>query len=223
MQVRLVAITSPVLLELSKMTPEEYIVYIARISNPSNQLNIDTAPKLINYCVNHGHWSIFDQVDFTVEIETTRGIAPQILRHWSARFQEFSLRYAEAMGYEEPEMRYQGERNRQGGEKVVDESEITKEVKDFVDSAFEFYEKLLAKGVSKESARFILPLCTKTKLYMKNTVRSWLTYMNQRLHKDTQKEHRLICEEIKKIFIKEFPVISESFNNFQNAFNEKFM
>jgi thymidylate synthase (FAD) len=230
MNVRLISITQPIAEETKGMTPEEYIVYIARVSSP-NQLKNETATRLIRYCVDHGHYSIFEQVDFTVEIITSRAISPQILRHRSACFQEFSQRYAIVSEFEPIELRMQGEKNRQGGEEIYSGPKSTPDAKIDYDVAIDgliadcdiLYQNMVKNGISKETARMILPLCCTTKLYMKNNVRNWLAYLNQRLHKDTQKEHRLIAEEIKNIFIEQFPNISSCFDNFALAKEEHFM
>ncbi len=222
MRVELVSITKPVKADLLSMTAEEYITYIARISNPSNQLNTDTAPKLLKYCITNGHWSIFEMVDFTVEIQTSRGIAPQILRHRSASFQEYSLRYAVATEFEDIELRLQG-KNKQGGAEIVENDDFSKLMDEHCSKSKELYNKLLDGGVSHETARMILPMCTTTRLYMKNNIRNWLAYLNQRLHEHAQKEHRLIAEGIRDIFIQQFPIISSCFDNFENAYYEKFM
>ena len=226
MKVELISITKPVKPGLSDLTPQQLIIYIARVSNPSNQLNMLTGPKLLRYCVDHGHWSIFEQVEFTVEITTSRAIAAQILRHRSASFQEYSQRYAEVQAFEDIELRYQGINNKQGSQEVCSEDDIGDmqyDIKCAIDQCNTIYQNLLKRGVSRETARFILPLNTTTVLYMKNNVRNWLAYLNQRLHKDCQKEHRLIAEQIRDIFIEQFPEISECFDNFENAYNEKFM
>lgn len=222
-QVKLVAITKPIIEEFKDMTAEELLVAIARVSNPSNQTNTLTAPKLIRYCAENGHWSVFDMVEFTVEIVTSLAIAPQILRHRSACFQQFSLRYAEAENFEPIELRLQGVKNKQGSQEVYDDPETAAEVAKHVESTHALYKKLIGKGISRETARMVLPTCTQTCLYMKNTVRNFLAWMNVRLHNHTQKEHRLIAEGVRDIFLKEFPIVSEAFDNFKNAYNEKFM
>ena len=228
MKVELVSMTKPIKEEIKDFSPEEYLIYIARVSNPSNQLNTETAPGLVKYCLGHGHYSIFDMVDLTFGIETSRVIAAQLIRHKSAYWlpmdvQEFSQRYSQVNEFEQVELRKQATKNRQSSEEVEMSNDLKDLVNQHIESSKELYNYLLENEVSKETARMILPLCTKTRLYAKNSVRNWLAFLNQRLHKDTQKEHRLIAEEVKGVFIKEFPVISSCFDNFQNAYEEKFM
>lgn len=223
MKVELVSITKPVKADLLHLSAEEYLVYIARVSNPSNQLNTETAPKLLKYCADNGHWSVFDVVDFTVEIETSLAIAPQILRHRSAYFQQFSLRYAQATNFEPVELRLQGIKNKQGSQELLNDNDIDLEVQNHIYNSEKLYQKLISKGVSRETARFVLPTCTQTLMYAKNSIRNWLAYLNVRLHNHAQKEHRLLAEQIRDIMIKEFPHTSEAFDNFKNAYNEKFM
>lgn len=212
MNVKLVSTTKPNIEGLNKA--EDIIVYCARVSNPSNQLNIDTGAKLLNYCVKHGHWSIFEQVDMTVEIKTSRAIAAQILRHKTFSFQEFSQRYAEVQEFEDIELRMQGKTNRQVGDEVVNpelDNELASSlIEQHVEASKTLYNRLIECGVAKECARMVLPLNVQTTLYMKGNIRSWIHYLQLRTKEDTQKEHRLIAEEIKKIFINEFPVISNA-------------
>ena len=213
MKVQLISITKPLIKTKEGdrfLTPEELIVYAARVSNPNNQLNIETAPKLLNYCIKNKHWSIFEQSDFTVEIKTSRGIAAQILRHKSASFQEFSQRYAEVTEFEPVFLRMQGKTNRQVGEEEIDDLELSKLIAGHISLSKELYDKLVKRGIAKECARFILPLNTQTTLYMKNNVRNWIHYLDVRCSEHTQKEHRLIANEIKKIFIENFPNISKA-------------
>lgn len=233
MSVQLVSITQPRLEK--EMTPEEFIVYIARVSNPSNQLNTETAPKLINYLIKHKHWSPFEFVDLTVQITTRRSIAAQILRHRSFSFQEFSQRYSAATNVQGIDIRKQAEKNRQSSsdsfDPVLSESIITnyktsgqikasEAVSNYLEASMRLYSELINAGVAREVARDILPLATETTLYMKGSLRSWLTYLNVRLHNTTQKEHRDIAVEIKNIIIKNFPTISASLNNFDSFENE---
>jgi thymidylate synthase (FAD) len=194
-------------------SPEELIVYIARVSNPSNQLNLETSAKLLGYCIEHKHWSPFEMVDMCVEIETSRAIAAQILRHRSFNFQEFSQRYAKvgADAFVTYPARRQAEKNRQAS---VDDLDVpTKEwfveqQQRIYDQAYEVYEEALRAGVAKECARFVLPLNTKTRLYMKGSVRSWIHYLQVRTAADVQPEHRDIALGIQKIFVKNFPAIA---------------
>lgn len=226
MNVKLISVTRPV---VDLNTPEELITFCARVSNPSNQYNMETAPKLLKYCIINGHWSIFEMADMTVEIETSRAIATQILRHKSFSFQEYSQRYSKVLKFEPVELRKQGETNRQSSEEVInplilDSGFYAKDcVKHILKTSEIAYNNFLSMGVSKETARMILPLCTSTTLYMKGNIRSWLTYFNQRLNKHTQKEHRIVAEAIRDIFIKEFPIISEAFDNFKTAYEEHFI
>lgn len=188
-------------------TAEDLIVYAARVSNPANQENTNTGPKLLAYCMTNGHWSVFEQASFTVEIKTSRAIAAQILRHRSFTFQEFSQRYAVVEEMEPVELRRQGTKNRQGGEEIMDDPHLIKSVEQATKQSMSIYKSLIDQGVSKESARMILPLTVQTTLYMNGTVRSWIHYLRQRLDMHAQKEHRLIAEEIKKIFNTQFPNI----------------
>lgn len=211
MNVSLVSITQPLIKAadgLRNLTPEELIVYCARVSNPLNQLNTETAPKLINYCIKNSHWSIFEMVDFTVEIQTSRAIAAQILRHKSASFQEFSQRYSSVTEIEPFELRKQGATNRQVGDELVILPELEERIRKHIEEGKELYEAAIKEGVARESARFVLPQAAQTTLYMKNNVRNWIFYTKVRETSHTQKEHRLIAEEIKKIFVRNFPNIS---------------
>lgn len=200
---KLIAVTSPV---DGHMTPEESIVYMARVSSPNQRT--EDADKLLTYLVKHGHWSPFDMVDMTVEIETSRAIMAQVLRHSSFRFQEFSQRYAEAknLDFSDLEIRLKHEAgNRQGS---GESSSLLSEHAIFeAGKAAAEYEWLLDCGVAPESARMVLPLCTPTRAYMKGSVRSWMTYFWQRCNPHAQKEHRELAELIFDIFCLQFPVI----------------
>jgi thymidylate synthase (FAD) len=179
------------------LSPEEFIVYIARVSNPSNQLNTETAPRLLNYLIKHKHWSPFEHVHITFEIKTSRALAAQILRHRSFTFQEFSQRYSEVTMLEDIEWRLQGKTNRQVGDEEVNlEKCIGIRIKNLFKKILEEYDNLIKNGIAKECARMILPLCTSTTIYMTGSLRSWIHYMDIRMKKDTQKEHRIIAEEI---------------------------
>tara|TARA_Y100001937_G_C7119250_1_gene331748 strand:+ start:199 stop:831 length:633 start_codon:yes stop_codon:yes gene_type:complete len=195
---------------------EKLIGYIARVSNPKNQDN-PNVEGLLRYCIKHGHWSIFEQASMTIEIETTRGIAAQILRHRSFTFQEFSQRYANtnllADGIEVPDLRSQDHKNRQNSiddihyeKKIILKSKIAHHFKE----AMSLYNELIEEGVAKECARFVLPLATPTRLYMTGTIRSWIHYLQLRGGHGTQQEHMEIAHAIEEIFIKEFPVISDA-------------
>ncbi len=211
MNAKLISISKPLVEGIT--TAEELISYCARVSNPSNQLNVETAPKLLKYLINHKHFSPYEMVSFTVEISTSRAIAAQILRHRSFSFQEFSQRYAHTTGLQNIEWRLQGKTNRQVGEELFEiSSELQEDISNIQNKSIELYETLVKTGVAKECARMILPLNTSTTLYMTGTVRSWMHYLELRTKEDTQKEHRNIAEQIKKIFIKEFPATSCALN-----------
>lgn len=209
--IKLVSITRPNIEGLK--TAEDLISYCARVSNPSNQMNTETAPRLLKYLITHKHFSPYEMVNMCIEIKTSRAIAAQILRHRSFSFQEFSQRYSQSTSFEDIEWRLQGKTNRQVGDEDVD---LSPELKDEVDTTLatckELYDKLIDKGLAKECARMVLPLTTSTTLYMTGNIRSWLFYLELRTKEDTQKEHRIIAEEIKKIFIKEFPATSCALN-----------
>jgi thymidylate synthase (FAD) len=193
---------------------EEIIAYCARVSNPSNQNNHETAPRLLQYCVKHQHWSVFETANMCVEIETTRSVAAQILRHRSFSFQEFSQRYAEVqLRPELPEMRRQDLKNRQNS--VDDLSlETLQECDEVLGKAlvtsYRAYERLLELGVAKECAREVLPLCTPTKLYMNGTIRSWIHYCQLRCANGTQKEHQIIAREAYKLLEEHLPNVCVS-------------
>ena len=219
MSVRLVSFTEPTSLmegdfngNFKIISPEELIVYIARVSNPSNQMNMETAPKLINYLIKHKHWSPFEFVDVTFEIVTRRSIAAQILRHKSFSFQEFSQRYSTATEVQPIELRKQGKTNRQSSEEPIPDFMLERDVEQHFANSKMLYEKLIKAGVSRETARDVLPLSTETTMYMKGSVRSWIHYLELRCSPDTQKEHRQIADGIKSIFVNQFPNISEALN-----------
>ena len=197
-------------------TSEDFIVYCARVSNPQNQFNTETNEKLINYCIKHQHWSIFEQAFCTIEVVTSRAIAAQILRHRSFTFQEFSQRYATATELEQYELRKQGKTNRQVGEEIYDTSFSTGDVELGIElgqlkhNALRLYEKMISKGIARESARMILPLQTQTTLYMSGSVRSFIHYIDLRSKQDTQKEHRDIAISMKRIFVQTFPTIAKA-------------
>jgi thymidylate synthase (FAD) len=208
MSVKLISITSPQIEGLE--TPEDLISYCARVSNPSNQLNTETSPRLLSYCIKHGHWSIFEMVDMCVEIKTSRAIAAQILRHRSFSFQEFSQRYSQVTEIEPIQLRKQAEKNRQSSEEVIDDVVLNNVVQYSIKQSLQTYEKLIQQGVAKEQARMVLPLATQSTLYMKGSVRSWVHFLQLRTKEDTQKEHRDIAFEIQKLFIKQFPNVSQA-------------
>lgn len=210
--VKLVSLTQP-LVEGIK-TAEELIVYTARVSNPNNQLNIETAPKLIKYLIDNKHYSPLEQADLGIEIETSRGIAPQILRHWSFSFQEFSQRYAEVQEHVVYPARRQDKKNRQNS--VDDMADDDKKWFEWAQNAvwnysYKLYKDALSRSIAKEQARFLLPLNTKTKIYMKGNLRDWIFYLLLRSENGTQREHAEIAQAIiKEIFIPNFPMISEA-------------
>jgi thymidylate synthase (FAD) len=214
MRVNLISYTTPSAdLQLKGIkTAEDLIVHNARVSNPKNQFNSETGDKLIKYCVNHGHWSIFEQAMLTVEIETSRAIAAQIIRHRSFTFQEFSQRYATIQGFEKIELRKQSESNRQSSTDIITDLETEKIVQNAINYSYNTYKQLLDSGVAREVARMVLPLSTTTNMYMTGTCRSFIHYIDLRTKQDTQKEHRLIAEEIKEIFKSQFPLTAASLN-----------
>jgi len=214
MKVKLVSLTKSFIAE-KDLTPEELIVYIARVSNPSNQLNTESSEKLINYLIKHAHWSPFEMVDMCVEIVTSRGIAPQILRHRSFSFQEFSQRYAKVNAIEPIELRYKGDTNRQSSSEAIDSEDsiyFNEKLEKLFTLSQEIYNEMLDADIAKECARFVLPLASETTLFMKGGIRNWIHYLQIRCDEHTQLEHRLIAEEIKKIFIQHFPSISKALN-----------
>jgi thymidylate synthase (FAD) len=214
MQVKLVSVTQS-LVEEKVMTAEELIIYIARVSNPSNQLNTETSDKLINYLIKNKHWSPFEHASFTVDILTSRAIAAQILRHRSFTFQEFSQRYAEATDFEPVQLRRQAEKNRQSStEEFNPEIEPDTKAADIVANVVRTcdlaYKELLSAGVAKECARMVLPLTTQTRIFMTGSVRSWIHYLEQRCSHHTQLEHRQIALQILEIFRFNFPNITKA-------------
>lgn len=208
MNVKLVSITKSLVSE-KEMTAEELIVYIARVSNPSNQLNTETSENLIEYLIRHKHWSPFEMVDMTVEVVTSRAIAQQIIRHKSLSVQEFSQRYSEVLGVESVELRKKAKTNRQSSEEEIDSQDLYEKVYWHLSNATMLYEELIQQGVAKECARMILPLACETKIYLKGNVRSWIHYFQVRLHETTQLEHRLVAKTIYGIFSQKFPIISK--------------
>ena len=215
MQVNLIAATKgagKLIAELGREpNGEEVTGYITRVSNPNNQLNMETVPKLLAYCIKHKHWSPFEHASMTVEIETSRAIAAQILRHRSFTFQEFSQRYSAVNEFELYPARRQDLKNKQNS--IDDMSEEDKKwfeqaQFDMAGQAMNLYNEALKRGIAKEQARFLLPLSTRTRIYMTGTLRSWIHYIELRANKDTQLEHREIAEECKKIFNEQFPDIA---------------
>lgn len=213
MDVELVSITQPVgkIVERGIKTADDLVAYIARVSNPSNQLNTLTAPRLIKYLTKHKHWSPFEMTHMGVEIKTSRAIAAQILRHRSFSFQEFSQRYSKVNKLEDIEWRLQGKTNRQVGDKPVElDKQLENSISLHLDNSFMLYDELLKEGVAKECARNILPLTTETTMYMTGSFRSWIHYIDLRTCEDTQKEHRDIALKCKEIFVNTFPKTGEA-------------
>ena len=204
--------------KLVTVTPkaEETMGYVARVSNPKNQDNPKVA-GLLSYCIKHGHWSVFEQAHLTVEIETTRGLAAQILRHRSFTYQEFSQRYADSSMLSKviplPELSRKDDKNRQNSIDDLDPFVVQdfdlKMQRHFVEG-MKLYKEMLDAGVAKECARFVLPLATPTKLYMTGSVRSWIHYINLRSAHGTQKEHMQIAENCRAIFNEQFPIVAEA-------------
>ena len=202
---------------LVSVTPdaEKTIGYVARVSNPNNQDN-PKVDKLLAYCIKHGHWSIFEQAHMTLEINTTRGIAAQILRHRSFTFQEFSQRYADTNLLEQPEvpeLRRQDTKNRQNSIDDIAETEkayLQGRISQYFKEGMDLYNDLLSKGIAKECARFVLPLATPTRIYMTGSARSWMHYIQLRTANGTQKEHMDIANLCRDHFICNFPTISKA-------------
>ena len=207
MQVKLVSVTPDA---------EKHMGYVARVSNPSNQNNPKVA-GLLSYCIKHQHWSVFEQAFMTLEIETTRGLAAQILRHRSFTYQEFSQRYADSSMLAEQipmiDLRRQDTKNRQNSIDDVDpftKQEFEIQIQRHFASSMDLYQTMLDKGIAKECARFVLPLAVPTRLYMTGSVRSWIHYIELRSANGTQKEHMDIANECKCIFAGQFPVVAEA-------------
>jgi len=208
--------TEPV--KLVSVTPdaEQTMAYIARVSNPKNQDNEKYA-GLLRYCIKHNHWSVFEQSTMTLEISTNRAIAAQILRHRSFTFQEFSQRYADSSLLGDkiplPELRRQDDKNRQNSIDDLDPFEVQKlelQMQTLFDSSMALYQQMLGRGVAKECARMVLPLCTPTKIYMTGSCRSWIHYIDLRSAHGTQKEHMDIANACRKVFMEQFPEVSEA-------------
>ena len=204
--------------QLISVTPdaEKHIAYCARVSNPSNQGN-DSFEGLIKYCIKHKHWSIFEQAYLTIELETTRAIAAQVLRHRSFTFQEFSQRYADSSLLGKtislPDLRRQDTKNRQNSTDDLDpfvRQNLELQMQTLFDSSMALYQQMLASGVAKECARMVLPLAVPTRMYMSGSVRSWVHYIELRTANGTQKEHMDLANECKTIFAEQFPVIAKA-------------
>ena len=190
--------------------------YVARVSNPNNQENPKVA-GLLKYCIKHNHWSVFEQAHMTLEIETTRGIAAQILRHRSFTYQEFSQRYADSsmLAKKIPmfDLRRQDTKNRQNSIDDIDpftKQEFEIQIQRHMDAAMDLYEVMLKHDIAKECARFILPLAVPTKIYMTGSVRSWIHYIELRSANGTQKEHMDIALDAKRVFAEQFPICAEA-------------
>ena len=205
-------------IKLISVTPEaeKHMAYVARVSNPQNQDNEKFA-GLLRYCIKHGHWSVFEQAFMTLEINTTRGLAAQILRHRSFTYQEFSQRYQDVSHIREdiplPELRNQDTKNRQNSIDDVDSKVVDKfngKMRKHFDASIDLYKEMLHDGIAKECARFVLPLATPTRLYMTGSVRSWIHYIELRSAHGTQKEHMDLVENVRSIFKEQFPTVSEA-------------
>ncbi len=196
---------------------EKSMAYIARVSNPKNQDNNDFT-KLIGYCIRNEHWSVFEQAYMTLQIETNRGIAAQILRHRSFTFQEFSQRYADSTQLGEipiPNLRRQDDKNRQNSISDLSDNiinQFNQKIEKIFNLNKQLYEEMLDAGIAKECARFVLPLATPTRIYMTGSCRSWIHYINLRTGHGTQKEHMDIAQECKKIFSKQYPIVASALN-----------
>ena len=195
---------------------EKHMAYCARVSNPNNQDNENYA-GLLRYCIKHQHWSIFEQAFMTLEINTTRGLAAQILRHRSFTFQEFSQRYADTNLLDAniplPDLRRQDTKNRQNSIDDIPEEQINflqERIRQYFNEGMDLYNELLREGIAKECARFVLPLATPTRIYMSGSVRSWVHYIDLRSGHGTQKEHMDIANACKTIFTEQFPTVSEA-------------
>ena len=195
---------------------EKHMAYCARVSNPNNQDNENYA-GLLRYCIKHQHWSIFEQAFMTLEINTTRGLAAQILRHRSFTFQEFSQRYADTnlldVNIPLPDLRRQDTKNRQNSIDDIPEKQtkfLQERIRQYFNEGMDLYNELLREGIAKECARFVLPLATPTRIYMSGSVRSWVHYIDLRCGHGTQKEHMDIANACKEIFKEQFPTVSEA-------------
>ncbi len=225
--VHLVSVSKPCIAGINQA--EDLIAYCARVSNPSNQLNTETAPKLLKYLIKNKHWSPFEMVSMTLEITTSRAIAAQILRHRSFSFQEFSQRYSQATEICEVELRQQADKNRQSSTKAFDpvvghdnstslyglskrdrQIKASEMIAEHNAKSQSLYNQLIEKGVAKECARMVLPMATQTTMYMSGTARSWVHYLQLRCDEHTQKEHRDIARQCRSIFAQQFPTVAEA-------------
>ena len=205
-------------IKLVSVTPdaEQHMAYVARVSNPKNQDN-DQFAGLLKYCIKHGHWSVFEQAFMTVEINTTRGLAAQILRHRSFTYQEFSQRYADSSMLADqiplPELRRQDEKNRQNSTDDMNPRTVNhynRKMEQHFKQGMKLYQNMLKDGVAKECARFVLPLATPTRIYMTGSVRSWIHYVDLRSAHGTQKEHMAVAEGVRSIFSEQFHTVAQA-------------
>ena len=217
MQVKLISYSQTDGNELiSSTSPTELVAFCARVSNPDNQNNQETSEKLIKYLMKHKHWSPLEMVSVCLEIETTRDIARQILRHRSFSFQEYSQRYADPtkdLQFEVREARLQDPKNRQNSIDDLDpftKQELQLKAKYVFEQAQMLYDEMLGAGVAKECARNVLPLSSPTKMYMNGTLRSWVHYCDLRCSNGTQLEHKIIADQCKKLIIQQFPMVAEA-------------
>lgn len=226
MSVKLIGLTQSFVEGIT--TPEELLIYIARVSTPSNQMNTETSDKLIKYLIAHEHWSPFDMVNMIVEVKTSKAVSIQILRHWSIKPQEFSQRYSSVTDIENIEFRKQANTNRQSSTDVLggifSDSKTHYYTKDpdirkwiaqasaNLDMTLSLYTEGVKLGIAKETARMILPMATSTTMYLNGSVRSWIHYLHQRLSEHAQKEHRIIAAQIADIFKHNFPFTAKAIN-----------
>jgi thymidylate synthase (FAD) len=233
MKARLITRTSGVA-EYADKSIDEITVGIARLSS-SREVNslFDEPHKLLRHCLREGHWSVFAMVNLGIEIETSRAIGRELLRHWSLQPQELSQRYKVVNEYEEIELREQCTNNRQSSSSIIDPTlfvsdndfftdktgKASEKIKSHIDATFELYNELLANNVARETARFILPEATTTKIIFNGKLRDWITTLNKRLYKTAQKECRMVAEAIRDILIQECPIISKMLWNFENAYD----
>ena len=216
---KIIAVTQPLIDNENgvRMTPDEFIAYCARVSNPSNQMNSMTAPKLLRYCAKHKHWSVFETVSITMSIETTRDIARQILRHRSFSFQEFSQRYADptqSLGFVTREARLQDQKNRQNSIEIAQDTPLTERWEEVqqkvIDAAQEAYTWATWNNIAKEQARAVLPEgLTVSRMYMNGTLRSWIHYCQLRMGPETQKEHREVAADAWYQITEVFPSLKD--------------
>lgn len=239
MKVELISLTQSVVMHdeagRRQLTAEELLVYIARVSNPANQMNHETADRLIKYMIDHKHWSPFDMINMCVGVTTSKAIAIQILRHWSIKPQEFSQRYAEATGVEPIDVRLQAQKNRQSstesigtilpvdtdagqrlklemGTDIPEFQEWLRNTTETMDRVMWLYREALRLGIAKETARMILPMATSTTIYLNGSIRSWIHYLEQRTDAHAQVEHQQVANQIKSLFMVNFPNISKALN-----------